>query len=293
MTIHQAEMALLTVLLSLLIFSCAGSGTGDEEKGVVMEEDASRQADSVDVNDAMGKTEEVEGEETLLTEAPAESAQPVVSGSAAKPRKISRADEPEKTTKSLRPRAALFDPSLASEKAAEKFQVRFDTSKGPFVIQVNRNWSPRGADRFYNLVKIGYFDDVAFFRVIKGFVVQFGISGDPQITQKWQNATIADDPVTESNQRGFVTFAMGGPNTRTTQLFINLTDNVRLDQMGFSPLGQVVKGMSVIDSLYSGYGEGAPGGRGPSQALIRSNGNKYLKSEFPKLDYANKATLIE
>ncbi len=292
MSMHQAGIASLIILLSLLICSCAGSRTGDEEKGLVMEEDGSRQVDSVEVSDEMGKVGEVEGEETLLADEQPESPQGLASDSTARPRKTSQADEPEETPESLKPDAALFDPSLANEKAPEKFQVKCDTSKGSFVIQANRNWSPKGVDRFYNLVKIGYFNDIAFFRVIKGFVVQFGISGDPQINRKWQNATITDDPVKESNQRGFLTFAMGGPNTRTTQLFINLTDNVRLDQMGFSPVGQVVEGMSVIDSLHSGYGEGAPGGHGPSQELIRSRGNKYLKSEFPNLDYANKSTLI-
>jgi len=185
----------------------------------------------------------------------------------------------------------LLNPQLANEKAPEIFKTRFSTTRGDFVVEIHRDWSPNGADRFYNLVKIGFFNEIAFFRVLSGFVAQFGISGNPQISAKWRNAPIPDDPVKQSNLRGTLTFATAGPNTRTTQLFINYRDNLRLDQMGFSPLGKVIEGMNVVDSLYSNYGEGAPQGRGPNQGLIQTKGNEYLKSDFPKLDYIVGASL--
>lgn len=190
------------------------------------------------------------------------------------------------------PHPALLDPAKARETAPDSFKVRFDTTRGSFVVKAVRAWSPQGVDRFYNLVKIGFFDNVAFFRVLDGFVAQFGIHGDPKVNQEWFNASIPDDPVQESNRRGTLTFATGGPNTRTTQLFINLVDNSGLDGRGFSPIAEVVEGMSVVDSLYSEYGEGAPRGSGPSQPRIQSEGNSYLKENFPKLDYVQKATVI-
>ena len=139
--------------------------------------------------------------------------------------------------------AALLDPSRATERAPARFRVRFETTKGPFVVEVTRAWAPRGADRFYNLVRAGYYDDVAFFRVIEGFMVQFGINGDPRVNAAWQAARIPDDPVTQSNRRGMVTYAMAGPDTRTTQLFINFRDNKGLDGQGFAPFGGVVEGL--------------------------------------------------
>lgn len=187
----------------------------------------------------------------------------------------------------------LNDPASADETAPEQFKVRFETTKGPFVVEVNREWSPNGADRFYNLVGMGFFDDVAFFRVIDGFVVQFGISGDPAVNAAWENATIEDEPVKAPNLRGYLTYAMGGPNSRTTQLFINLTDNRNLDAMNFAPFGRVIEGMEVVDSLYSDYGEGAPQGRGPSQPKIQSEGNEYLKENFPELDYIVETEIVE
>jgi peptidyl-prolyl cis-trans isomerase A (cyclophilin A) len=191
--------------------------------------------------------------------------------------------------------AAVKDPSLANEKAPDKFKVRLTTTTGDFVIEVTRDWAPRGADRFYNLVKIGYFTDIAFFRVVKKprpFMAQFGIHGDPAVSAKWRKASIPDDSPKQSNTRGRVTFATAGPNTRTVQLFINFGDNSFLDRQGFSPIGEVVDGMSVVDSLYEGYGEGAPQGRGPSQARIQREGNAYLKEGFPKLDYIKSAALV-
>jgi len=186
---------------------------------------------------------------------------------------------------------ALANPAALNEKAPPVYKARFDTSKGAVVIEVHRDWAPNGADRFYNLVKNGYYDNVRFFRVISGFMVQFGINGDPQLTPKWRNANIPDDPVRQSNKRGYITFATAGPNTRTTQVFINFGDNAALDGQGFAPFGQVVSGMNVVDQLYTGYGEGAPRGAGPDQGRVQSEGNAYLQRDFPKLDYVKKATI--
>ena len=183
------------------------------------------------------------------------------------------------------------DPSSLKEKAPATYKAKFDTSKGTFVIEVHRAWAPNGADRFYNLVKSGYYNDVRFFRVIKGFMVQFGISGNTDLNAVWREARIPDDDVTESNQRGYVSFATGGPNTRTTQVFINFGNNSGLDGQGFSPFGQVVSGMNVVDALYGGYGEGAPRGNGPDQGRLQGRGNAYLNADFPKLDYIKKATI--
>ena len=149
------------------------------------------------------------------------------------------------------------------------FKANFDTSKGTFVIEVHRDWAPIGADRFYNLVKNGFYDDVRFFRVIPGFMAQFGIHGTPAVAKLWRPRAIKDDPVKQSNKRGYVTFATAGPNTRTTQLFINFGDNAALDKQGFAPFGQVVTGMDVVDKIYNGYGEGAPRGAGPTRAACR------------------------
>jgi peptidyl-prolyl cis-trans isomerase A (cyclophilin A) len=172
------------------------------------------------------------------------------------------------------------------------FRARFETSEGNFVIEVHRDWAPQGADRFYNLVRAGYYDGVRFFRVISGFMAQFGIHGDPAVSAQWRARRITDDPVRQSNVRGAVSYAMAGPNTRTTQLFINFGDNSRLDGSGFSPFGQVVEGMEVVDRLYAVYGEGAPNGRGPDQSRIQAEGNAYLERDFAELDYVRKVTLL-
>jgi peptidyl-prolyl cis-trans isomerase A (cyclophilin A) len=187
---------------------------------------------------------------------------------------------------------ALLIPSLAREEAPAEFKVEFETTKGPFVIQSFREWSPLGVNRFYNLVKIGYFNDVAFFRAIEGFVVQFGVSGIPEVNQSWANAFIKDEPPKASNKRSFVTFAMAGPNSRTTQLFINLVDNVDLDSRGFAPIGKVIEQMAVVDSLHTGYGEMAPRGKGPRASLLNLRGNEYLKAKFPNLDYVKVASIL-
>ncbi len=188
----------------------------------------------------------------------------------------------------------LLDPSKATEEAPAKYKVKFSTTKGDFVAEIDRSLAPKGADRLYNLVKLGYYDNVAFFRVIDGFMAQFGIHGAPQVNKTWREARIQDDPVKGTNSRGTITFATAGPNTRTTQLFINFRDNKNLDGMGFAPIGKIDdEGMKVVDSLYKGYGEGAPRGRGPSQALMQEKGNSYLAESFPELDYIKSATIVE
>ena len=185
----------------------------------------------------------------------------------------------------------LGNPSALKEQAPATYKANLDTSKGPVVIEVRREWAPNGADRFYNLVKNGFYDDARFFRVISGFMVQFGINADPKISAQWRVANIPDDPVKQSNKRGYITFATAGPNTRTTQVFINFGDNAALDRQGFAPFGQVTTGMNVVDMLYSGYGEGAPNGRGPNQGRVQDEGNAYLTKDFPSLDFVKKATI--
>ncbi|HLO21890.1 MAG TPA: peptidylprolyl isomerase [Methyloceanibacter sp.] len=185
----------------------------------------------------------------------------------------------------------LSNPASLNEKAPATYKVKFDTSKGAFVVEVHRDWAPNGADRFYNLVKNGFYNDARFFRVISDFMVQFGINGNPKISAVWRDANIKDDPVKASNKRGYITFATAGPDTRTTQVFINFANNAGLDDQGFAPFGQVISGMDVVDSLYSGYGEGAPQGHGPNQGVVQSMGNAYLDKAFPKLDYIKTATI--
>jgi peptidyl-prolyl cis-trans isomerase A (cyclophilin A) len=187
----------------------------------------------------------------------------------------------------------LGNPAALKERAPATYKARFDTSKGTFVLELHRDWAPNGADRFYNLVKNGFYNNVRFFRVISGFMVQFGINGDPQISAKWREARIPDDPVRQSNARGYITYAMAGPNTRTSQVFINFGNNSGLDAQNFAPFGRVISGMKVVDSLYSGYGEGAPRGRGPDQGRIQFEGNAYLAKNFPRLDYVKSATITK
>lgn len=171
------------------------------------------------------------------------------------------------------------------------FRVRLTTTKGDVVIDVDHDLAPQGADRLRELVEQGYFDGARFFRVVPGFVVQFGIAADPSASARWRSQPIADDPVKASNVRGTLVFATAGPNTRTTQLFINLRDNKRLDEMGFAPFGTVVAGMEVVDQLYPGYGDGPPQGRGPRQDLLQSQGESYLAQGFPELDKIERATI--
>jgi peptidyl-prolyl cis-trans isomerase A (cyclophilin A) len=185
----------------------------------------------------------------------------------------------------------LSNPAALREQAPPVYKAKFDTTKGAFVIEVHRDWAPNGADRFYNLVKNGFYDNVRFFRVISGFMVQFGIHGDPNVSAPWREAQLKDDPVKQSNKRGYITYAMAGPNTRTSQVFINFGDNASLDSQGFSPFGRVVTGMEVVDKLNAEYGEGAPRGRGPDQSRMQMEGNAYLTKDFGRLDYVKKATI--
>lgn len=208
-------------------------------------------------------------------QAPLAAAEPAVAPAAAAP-----ATSTQSAGDLLAPGADLTAPA--------QFTVHLETTKGEIAIDVTRAWAPRGADRFYTLVKLGYYDDTAFFRVVAGFMAQLGIHGDPRVNDVWRNRHIDDDPPQQSNTRGMVSFATSGPDSRVNQFFINLVDNSRLDGMGFAPFGRV-RDMAPADALYSGYGEGAPGGMGPQQARIQHEGNAYLKAEFPQLDYIVRA----
>ena len=188
---------------------------------------------------------------------------------------------------------AAAPPVVQKPQVPDVYKVNFDTSKGTFVVEVHRDWAPIGADHFYELVNAKYFDGNRFFRVLKGFVVQFGLNGDPAVTGHWDNMSLPDDPVKHHNVRGTLVYATAGPATRTTQLFVNLANNsASLDGQGFAPFGEVTSGMDVVDSLYGGYGEGAPQGGGPDQTLVKSRGNEYLTQHFPKLDYVKTATIV-
>ena len=191
------------------------------------------------------------------------------------------------------PRISLLNPSYFKEQAPATFKARFTTTKGDFVVEVTRAWAPLGADRFYNLVKNHFYDGAAFFRVLPGFVAQFGLSARPEVSRVWASANIKDDPVTQSNLQGYLTFATAGPNTRTTQLFINLADNKALDRMGFAAFGKVIEGMDVVQNFYSGYGEGAPRGNGPDQGRITNEGKAYLDKSFPRLDSIKTAEIVQ
>jgi peptidyl-prolyl cis-trans isomerase A (cyclophilin A) len=173
------------------------------------------------------------------------------------------------------------------------YRVRFDATPGSFVVQVRREWAPLGADRFKELVEEKYYDSASFFRVIPGFMAQFGIAANPVDSRKWANQRLIDDPVKHKNTRGRISFAMGGKNTRTTQCFINFGDNSRLDPEGFTPFGEVVEGMDVVDKLYSGYGEEQPNGKGPKQGLLwQDGGQKYLQDNFPRMSYIKQAVVL-
>jgi peptidyl-prolyl cis-trans isomerase A (cyclophilin A) len=185
----------------------------------------------------------------------------------------------------------LSNPAALNEKAPAAYKAKFETSKGAFVVEVQRDWAPNGADRFYNLVKNGYFDDARFFRVMSDFMVQFGINGDPAVNAAWRSARIKDDPVRQSNKKGYLTYATSGPDSRTTQVFINFKDNAGLDGQGFAPFGRVVSGMNVVETLNGEYGDGAPRGRGPDQGRLQMEGNAYLAKEFSRMDFIRKATI--
>jgi len=184
------------------------------------------------------------------------------------------------------PRPSLLNPASLTARAPADFKAKFSTTAGDFVVEVHREWAPLGADRFYNLVRNGYFTNAAFFRVVPGFVVQFGLSADPAVNKVWDNAKIKDDPVVQSNKPGSLVFATAGPNTRTTQLFINYGDNARLDGMGFAPFGTVIEGMDVVGKIFPGYRES------PRQDLITNQGDAYLKANFPKIDKIKLAAIL-
>jgi peptidyl-prolyl cis-trans isomerase A (cyclophilin A) len=186
------------------------------------------------------------------------------------------------------PKAVLLAPDKLTAEAPAKYKVKFTTTKGDFVIEVHRDWAPKGADRFYNLVQNGYYDENRFFRVLKGFMVQFGINGEPRVNDAWQPARIEDDPVKQSNKRGYITFAKSSaPNSRTTQVFINFVDNTQLDGMGFAPFGKVVSGQKAVDAINTEYGET------PNQMRIQDQGNRYLDQDFPKLDHIKSAKILK
>ncbi len=191
-------------------------------------------------------------------------------------------------------RPNLMNPASLRAKAPDLYKVKFTTTKGDFVVEVHRDWAPYGADRFFNLVRAGYYDDCAFFRVLRGFVAQFGINAKPAVNKVWMNANIHDDPVKQSNKRGYLTFAAAStPNSRSTQLFVNLRDNQPLDASGFAPIGMVTDGMDVVDKLYSDYGEGAPDGKGPDQDKAQAGGKLYFTKNFPMLDSITTAKIME
>jgi peptidyl-prolyl cis-trans isomerase A (cyclophilin A) len=181
---------------------------------------------------------------------------------------------------------ALLKPAAAQLRAPDTFRVTFHTSKGEVVVDVHRDWAPKGADRFYNLVKLGFFDDTRFFRVLPGFVAQFGLNGDPKVNSAWRSATIGDDPPKKSNAKGTLCFATAGPDTRTTQLFFNLGNNARLDK-NFTPFGEVVEGAAVLEKIHAGDRDA------PDQEMIQHEGNAYLDRAFPKLDRIERVVLEE
>lgn len=196
------------------------------------------------------------------------------------------------TVKASKYDKALLNPNSLQAKAPAEYTVKFVTTAGDFTVKATRAWAPNGADRFYNLVQNHFYDGAAFFRVLPGFMAQFGMSAYPEVSSAWEQANIQDDPVVQSNRRGTVSFAMAGPNTRTTQVFINYNDNNSLDQSGFAPFAVVTHGMEVVDKLYYAYGEGAPSGNGPDQSQIKYQGRTYLEKQFPKLDVIRSATLV-
>jgi peptidyl-prolyl cis-trans isomerase A (cyclophilin A) len=188
------------------------------------------------------------------------------------------------------PPPALLHPAALHAKAPATFEAKFTTTKGTFVVTIHRSWAPRGADRFYNLVRARFYDGNEFFRVVKGFVVQFGISGSPAVSSAWQNANLADDPVKASNTVATITYADAGPNTRTTQVFINLGNNAaNLDRLGFAPFGKVTAGMTIVKKLYGGYDDQPTN----MQGAIASQGNAFLKKRFPKLDSVIRARIVK
>jgi peptidyl-prolyl cis-trans isomerase A (cyclophilin A) len=219
-------------------------------------------------------------------EAAQEEAAPPPAETAKEPEPEPEPEPPKPAPEQTAAKKSLLNPSALKEQAPEVFRAKWETSKGDVIIEVTRSWAPKGVDRFYNLVKNGYFDECRFFRVVPNFIVQIGMHPDPKVSRVWSEARISDDPVTKTNRRGTITFATAGPNTRTTQLFINFKANASLDSQGFAPFGTVVEGMDIVDGLYAGYGQA------PEQGMIRAKGNQYLNEQFPKLDYIKSATIL-
>ena len=191
------------------------------------------------------------------------------------------------------PTNPLLQPRSFDDTAPDRYQVLLETTKGDIRIDVTREWAPLAADRFYNLVKAGYYDGIAFHRVLSGFIAEFGIHGDPWVNAAWRQALMVDEPVRQSNTRGRVTFSKNTPNSRTVQVFINLKDNGSLDGQGFSPFGEVAEGMEVVEALYAEYGDGPPRGEGVYQAMAIARGDEYLNEEFPLLDRIERAVILE
>jgi len=215
-------------------------------------------------------------------------AQPAATKGAVKGASTSKGSVAAKAPAKTAVNPALLNPAALKAKAPETFKAQFTTTKGDFIVEVHRDWAPFGADRFYNLVKNGFYNDASFFRVVPGFVAQFGMSASPAVNKVWQNASIKDDQVKVGNKRGNLVFAATqAPNSRTTQIFINFKDNVALDTQGFAAFGTVIDGMDVVDRLYSGYGD-----NGPDQGLISSEGKAYLDKSFPKLDSVKTARIL-
>ena len=210
----------------------------------------------------------------------------LVHGQAQAPKSSAANVSPTRPSHSTAGRPSLLNPASLKAKAPAVFEAKFTTTAGDFVVEVHREWAPQGADRFYNLVRSGYFTNAAFFRVVPGFVVQFGLSANPAVNKVWKSATIPDDPIIQSNKRGYLVFATAGPNTRTTQLFINYADNARLDHMGFAPFGNVVEGMDAVDKIFPAYGET------PRQDLIAEQGDAYLKANFRDIDRIKLARVV-
>ena len=272
--------------VALILGACGSEESGGTEPAT--DEPASRQDTSPAADDGAAAPPPARASQKLDSDS-AETV-PVPPAAPDKPAQPPmRASQMKKTEPTPAPSVGnLLDHSSLTAKAPDEFKVRLETTTGDVVIEVVRSWSPRGADRFYNLVTSGYFTDVRFFRIVPGFIAQFGIHGDPKVSRVWSSANILDDEVKQRNQRGTIVFAKTGrPNSRSVQFFLNFQDNFGLDAQGFSPFGRVVEGMDVVDSLYSGYGER------PSQGRIQQEGNTYLEADFPKLDHIKRAVLEE
>lgn len=274
--------AVMTALVAgaFLLAGCGGSDSGSGEQ-----------------TKAQTETVEKSTEQSKPTEQPAETSKPAEQSTSTRSvepadQKPESSDRPE-PTEEVSPLLNFRSPEM-NQKAPDVYKVNLETTKGDIVIQVKRTWAPLGADRFYNLVRNGYYDECRFFRVLPTFMAQIGIHGDPRVSSVWRAARIKDDIVKKSNTRGRLSYATAGPDSRTTQFFINYKDNSgSLDRQGFSPFGEVIEGMDVVDDLHSGYGECAPNGNGPSQQLAQTQGNAYLMAKFPNLDYVVKATIAE